>query len=53
MSIATPTRINSEVAPNPLNVDILVILYIKVGIIAIKAKNNAPKNVSLFNVFCK
>ena len=51
--MATPTNISKDVAPNPLKVDISVILSIMLGITAINAKNKAPKNVSLFNVFCK
>jgi hypothetical protein len=53
VSIATPTKINKEVAPNPLKVEILVMLSIRLGTNAINAKNKAPKNVSLFKVFCK
>jgi LPS O-antigen subunit length determinant protein (WzzB/FepE family) len=53
VSIATPTKISKEVAPNPLKVEMEVTFSIILGITAINAKNKAPKNVSLFNVFCK
>jgi hypothetical protein len=51
--MATPTNINKEVAPNPLNVEILVKFSIILGTTAMNAKNKAPRNVSLFKVFCK
>ncbi len=43
--MATPTSINRDVAPKPLNVDISVIFSIILGMTAMNAKNNLFRKV--------